>query len=122
MNSRLLRVFTFSFLSAVAVFLIGCNRTQTGEKTKSVPSRPSEIQVEIKSGGPLVLTTSAAVFEVSSAGSVQAFLLRDGNRLTIDDPKQGQPSDSDYPVVAGKEVHFVLDFDQGKVQEATGKL
>jgi len=122
MNSRLLRILTFSFLPAVALFLISCNRTQTGEKAKPAPTRPSDIQVEIKPGGPLVVTTSTAAFEVSPGGSTQAFLLRDGKRLTLDDPKQGQPSDSDYPVVAGKEVHFVLDFDQAKVQEATGKL
>jgi alpha-galactosidase len=122
MNSRLLRILTFSFLSVLAIFLIGCNRTRTAEKAKPAPSRPSDIQVETKSGGPLVVTTSTAAFEVSPAGSIQAFLLRDGKRLTLDDPKQGQPSDSDYPVVAGKDVHFVLDFDQAKVQEATGKL
>ena len=107
---------------ALLTFTVSCNRQQTSTTSEPQPTRPSDIQVEVKPGGPLVVTTNSAAFEVSPSGSVQAFLLRDGKRLTLDDPKQGQPSDSDYPIVVGKEVHFVLDFDQAKVQEATGKL
>ena len=34
----------------------------------------------------------------------------------------GVPADSDYVVHDKQDVHFVLDFDQAKVSEATGKL
>jgi alpha-galactosidase len=101
---------------------LGCNGSQVKPQPKAPPTRPSDIHVEIKSGGPLVLTTSQASFEVSPSGYVQAFLLREGARLTLDDPKLGEPNESDYFVQNGADVHFVLDFDQAKVLESMGKL
>jgi len=109
-------------LLLVATLQLSCTRPQTNAKLKEPPTRPSDIQVVVKSGGPLVLTTSSAAFEVSPSGYVQAFLLRDGKRLTLDDPKLGQPTDSDYLVQNGKETHFILDFDQVKTLESIGKL
>ena len=125
MNSTLLRLNAIGLtvvLLAIATVTVGCTRSQTSAPSKQPATRPSDIQVEVKPGGPLVLTTNAAAFELSPAGYVQAFLRRDGKRLTLDDPKQGQPKESDYLVLAGKEIHFVLDFDQAKILEASGKL
>ena len=126
MKSTLLRVHSIGpvalVLLAIATLTVGCNRSQTNAPSKQPTTRPSDIQVEVKPGGPLVLTTNAAAFEVSAAGYVQAFLLRDGKRLTLDDPKQDQPAEGDYLVLSGKEIHFVLDFGQAKVLEASGKL
>ena len=124
MKSRLLRV-PFAQLTALilaATVTVSCNRQQTNEKPKPQPAPPSDVQVEVKPGGPLVLTTSTAAFEISPAGYVQAFLKRDGKRLTLDDPKPGQPGEGDYLVLGGKEIHFVLDFANTKVLEASGKL
>jgi len=125
-KSTLLRVHSIGpvalVLLAIATLTVGCNRSQTNAPSKQPTTRPSDIQVEVKPGGPLVLTTNAAAFEVSAAGYVQAFLLRDGKRLTLDDPKQDQPAEGDYLVLSGKEIHFVLDFGQAKVLEASGKL
>lgn len=109
-------------LISVMLLSVGCNRMQTKPKSKEPPSQPSAIKVEINPGGPLILTTSAASFEVAPSGYIQAFLVRDGKRLTLDDPKPGQPTDSDYLVHDGKEIHFVLEFDQAKVLESMGKL
>ena len=117
MNSPFLR---FALLAAIAVSL-GCTHAPPPHKPKEPPTRPSDIRVEIKSGGPLVLTTSSASFEVSPTGYIQAFLLR-GARLTLDEPLPGRPNESDYFLENGKEVHFVLDFDQAKVLESMGKL
>ena len=126
MRSPLLRlpsvVFMAFALLAIGTLTLSCTRSQTNPKPKEPPTRPSDIQVEVKSGGPLVLTTSRAAFEVSPAGYLQAFLLRDGKRLTLDEPKPGQPTESDYLVQDGKEIHFVLDFDRAKVLESVGKL
>jgi hypothetical protein len=80
------------------------------------------IKVDVNPGGPLVLTTTAAMFEVAPTGYIQSYLLRDGKHLTLDEPKAGAPNESDYLVQNGKEVHFVLDFDQAKVLESIGKL
>jgi alpha-galactosidase len=118
-HSACLAAFT---LALIASLLLSCTRQQANPKPKDPPTRPSDIQVEVKTGGPLILTTGAASFEVSPSGYVQAFLLSGGKRLTIDDPKLGQPADSDYLVHDGKEVHFVLDFDQAKILESIGKL
>src|SRR5258708_30661249 len=56
------------------------------------------------------------------AGYVQALLLTGGQKLSLDDPQQGNPEESDYLVQDGKEVHVWLDFGQTKTTEAAGKL
>ncbi len=111
-----------SFAIALLVVTIACTRTPPPAARQEAPSQPSAIKVEVNPGGPLVLSTPAAAFEVAPSGYVQAFLVRDGKRLTLDDPKAGQPAGSDYLVQGNKEVHFVLDFDQAKVLESVGKL
>jgi alpha-galactosidase len=106
-----------------AAILVSCNRTLPPKNTEKVPpTRPSDIKVDVKDGGPLVLTTGAAEFDISPSGYVQAFLLKDGKRLTLDDPALGAPGDSSYLTQNGKEVRFVLDFDKANVLEAIGKL
>ena len=47
---------------------------------KPEPTQPSAIGVDVKSGGPVTLTTSAAEFQVTPDGYVQAFLLPDGQK------------------------------------------
>jgi hypothetical protein len=82
--------------------------------------------VDVKGGGPVVLTTSAAEFQVTPDGYVQAFLLKDGQKLSLDESNVGAPSDSDFVRVegklGGKDVHFTLDFAQAEVHEAIGKM
>jgi alpha-galactosidase len=121
-KSPSIRVCALLLLSVMTAAGLACNRIASKPKAKEPPSQPSAIHVESNPGGPLVLTTSAAVFEVAPSGYVQAFLLRDGKRLTLDEPKPGRPEDSDYLVHDGKEVHFVLEFDQAKILESIGKL
>src|SRR5512133_3353316 len=104
------------------LFTSSCNRPQLKPESKAPPSQPSVIKVEVNPGGPLVLSTTAAMFEVAPTGYIQTYLLRDGKHLTLDEPKAGAPNESDYLVQDDKEVHFVLDFDQAKVLESMGKL
>jgi len=89
---------------------------------KQAPSRPSDIKVDVRDGGPIVLTTSAAEFQVLPSGFLQATLLKDGKRLTLDEPGVGSTGGSDSIVIAGKELDFVPDFAQAKVSESVGKL
>ena len=123
MHSRSLRVAASTLFLITVALQLGCNRVQPPKrKEKPTPTRPSDIKVEVKDGGPLVLTTSTAEFDISPSGSVQAFLLKDGKRLTLDEPRLGTPTDSSYLIQNGKEVRFVLDFDKANVLEAIGKL
>ncbi len=91
-------------------------------KTNPDATQPSAIKVEVNTGGPVVFTTSATEFRVRPDGYVQAFLLKDGQKLSLDEPRVGAVADSDYVVVGGKEIHFSLDFQQAQVLEAIGKL
>ncbi len=89
---------------------------------KAPPSRPSDVKVEVRDGGPVVLTTSAAEFQILPSGFLQATLLKDGKRLTLDEPGVGSTGGSDSIVHEGKELDFVPDFSQAKVLDSMGKL
>jgi alpha-galactosidase len=109
-----------TFLATVAFVGIGCNRAST------VPAAPaarlSSIKVDVGHGGPAVVTTASAEFQILPSGYVQAALLKNGSKLSLDEPRLDSPSESDYLVHDRQEIHFVLDFDQAKITEATGKL
>jgi hypothetical protein len=99
--------------------LQGCNKQQTA----STPAKPTVSQVEVQpaGAGPLVIKTSAAEFDVIPSGYVQAFLLRDGKRLTLDDPAANAPGGG--ATVDGKVVgDFTFDLSHATVADAVGKL
>ncbi len=102
------------------LLLAGCTRTAT--KQAQPHSEPSKISVVVTPGGPVVLTSSTAEFQILPSGYIQALLLKGGQRLSLDDPRQGNPEESDYLVQDGKEIHFTLDFGQTKITESIGKL
>ena len=110
-----------SMILLVGVAWLGLSCTR-GPVLKEAAGRPSDIRVEVRDGGPVVLTTSAAEFQILPSGSVQAFLLKDGKRLTLDEPSAGSTTGGDYIVHGGQELQFTPDFGQAKVLEATGKL
>jgi alpha-galactosidase len=99
---------------------VGCNKG-AAPAAESAP-RVSSIRVDVQHGGPVVLTTGTAEFQVLPSGYVQGALLKNGAKLSLDEPRLGAPAESDYLVQDNKEIHFVLDFDQAKTTEATGKL
>jgi alpha-galactosidase len=110
------RVGTAASLATVCLIAFGCGKSP---KPASQPTpQPSAIKVDINPNGPLVVTTSAAEFQVLPSGSVQAFLLKAGNKLTLDDSQE----DSSYVAQGNKKIHFAPDFAQAKVTEASGKL
>jgi alpha-galactosidase len=124
------RTFPLTIALALVVTASACSRTpkaspelpQKGADAKSEPAKASTIHVSTAPGAALVLTTSVTEFQIRPDGYVQAFLLKDGNRLTLDDPGAGALADSDFVRIGGKDVHFALDLDHAQVSEATGKM
>src|SRR5579863_5784138 len=63
---------------AAAGLTLGCNKAAV--QPKQPASRPSDVKVEVRDGGPVVITTSAAEFQILPSGYLQATLLKDGQR------------------------------------------
>jgi alpha-galactosidase len=112
-------ILTFTLI-AVAGMTVNCSKP--AEVPKPAASQPSSINVKVNDGGPIVLTTSAAEFQILPSGFLQATLVKDGKRLTLDEPPVGSTGGSDSIVLKGKELDFVPDFAQVKVTENSGKL
>jgi alpha-galactosidase len=124
-SRRLKRSQLYSFIlsitfAALAGGMLSC--AKPAPQPKATPSRPSDIKVEVRDGGPVVVTTSSAEFQILPSGFLQATLLKDGKRLTLDEPEVGSAGGSDSIVHAGKEFDFVPDFAQARVVEGSGKL
>jgi alpha-galactosidase len=109
-----------SLIVTIALFLTAC--ASSAKKQAAPPSQPSNIKATITPGGPAVLTTSAAEFEVLPSGYVQASLLKNGQKLSLDDAEPGKPGDSNFVIINGKPVPFTFDFAQAKDAEAVGKM
>jgi hypothetical protein len=119
-RGRLPRLFFFILLIVFAGLMLSCSKPAA--PVKPAASRPSDITVEVRGGGPIVVTTGAAEFQILASGFLQATLLKDGKRLTLDEPGVGSAAGSDYIVQQGSDLEFVPDFGAAKVLEATGKL
>ena len=110
------RLWITACLACVCLTAFGCGKAP--KETSQPAPQVSTIKVEVKPNGPLVVTTSAAEFQILPSGYVQAFLVKGGNKLTLDEPRE----DSGYLVQANNKIHFAPAFDQVKVTEASGKL
>ena len=110
------------FLALTAVVgAPGCGEQPTPPASQS---RVSNVEVSVNKSGPVVIRTAAAEFEVLASGYVRAFLIRDGKRLTLDEPEaMGKALPGDSLTTVGKEPDvFTLDFENVKVSDARGKL
>ena len=107
-------------LAGFAFLTVNCSKSAPAPK--GPPAKPSEIKVDVRDGGPVVLTTTTAEFQVLPSGFLQATLLKDGKRLTLDDPGAGSATGGDYLIQDGKELQFTPEFSRAKVLEAIGKL
>src|SRR5437763_9636589 len=94
----LLRLFSSTFLLISAITLLSC--TKSAPQPKTPPSKPSDIKIEVRDGGPVIITTSAAEFQILPSGFVQATLVKDGKRMTLDDPAAGSSGGRDSIVHA----------------------
>lgn len=113
MNSR------FLIALLLTSFTIACSQKPAPQ---AAPSHPSDIKVTVSDGGPVLIQTSTAEFQLLPSGYLQGALLKDGKKLSLDNPGVGVPGGSDYAVSGGKDVHFTLDFSQAKVLESQGKM
>ena len=104
-------------LVAVAGLMLSCSKAAV-EPQPEAP-RTSAIKVEVRANGPIVITTSAAEFQILPSGFLQATLLKDGKRLTLDDPGAASGNGITH---GGKELQFVPDLASAKVSDAAGKL
>jgi alpha-galactosidase len=113
-----------------AVFLVSCSQREdlpVKSPTQATAVKPetaqtSAIRVDVTGSGPLVITTDRAEFQVLANGYIQAFLLQDGKKLSLDQAKAGTAGGSDSVMIGGKEVRFTPHFEQAEVREATGKM
>ena len=112
----------FPVCCAILLITAQLSCSKPAAQPKTPPSRPSDIKVDVRDGGPIVVTTSSAEFQILPSGFLQATLLKDGKRLTLDEPYVGSTGGSDSIMMAGKEFDFVPDFTQAKVVDAIGKL
>jgi alpha-galactosidase len=98
--------------------------SQCSQRETPSPAKPehSDIQVNVNPSGPLTVTTSAAEFHVLPSGYIQAFLLKDGAKLTLDDQRASTTHEADHLVTNGKPIGFTPDFSKARVLDAQGKL
>ncbi len=107
----------------VALLLLVMGRPNGPSTRAPMADAPrSTIQVEASPKGPIVLATKTAEFRLLPSGYTQAFLIKDGTKLTLDDAPAGDSAAGDFIVRDGKPVHFSLDFAHAKVTEAAGKM
>src|ERR1700733_15640786 len=118
---------TLAFTLATACSRISKAPQESSASPKNAPARLESsqpaypVQVEITAGS-VVVRTSAAEFQVKPDGYVQAFLLKDGNKLSLDEPNVGPAAGSNFVSVAGKNVNFTLDLEHARVSDAVGKM
>jgi len=105
---------------ASSLALFACQRTSPPPTGRGASSK---IVVTANPGGPVTIRTASAEFEILPSGYVQASLLKEGKRLTLDDPIGAAPESANSVVAAGKEMaDFTLDFAHVKVSAARGKI
>ena len=83
----------------------------------------SRVEVSVAREGPVHVKTAAAEFELGASGYLRGWLVKDGRRLTLDDPAPGDDESGDLLISDGKPVRFAaFDFRRAKVSEAQGAL
>src|SRR5712671_1303125 len=104
----------------LAAFIVSCHQSPS---KRVLVKGDSAITVTVPSSGPIVITTPMAEFRLTSAGYLQASLLRDKQVLTLDDSDDDPNRSADWLVTGGKEVgDFVLDLAHARVGDASGRL
>jgi len=81
------------------------------------------IAVTVEPQGAAVLKTASAEFDVLANGYIQAFMIKDGKKLTLDEPVAGPAGSGEYCVVAGKPLPSErYDFEHAKISEVSGDI
>src|SRR5512146_527003 len=103
-------LFTIPAVCLCGLALLSLSCSKPAPQPKAPPSQPSYIKVGVRDGGPVIITTSAAEFQILPSGFLQATLLKDRQRLTLDEPNVGSTGGSDSIIHDGQEFDFVPDF------------
>ena len=113
----------YSATAAMLVFLLLAGGCKAKKAEEQAPPKSSSVKVLAPSGGeaPWIIETGAAEFDVSSNGSLQSFLLKDGKRLSIDSTA-GNNNSADELQVHGKAVDDFKLAGSPQVADANGKL
>jgi alpha-galactosidase len=118
LRKRITPVDPLLFLGVAILVLIGCESSMPGERPMT-----SSVAVTLNPGGPLIIKTATTEFELLPSGYVKAFLLKDGKRLTLDEPQAGAAQSGVSMTLGGKEVSDInFHLDSAKVTDAHGKL
>jgi alpha-galactosidase len=108
-----------SFLACSLAF-VGCSSENPAPPDNHVQAA-STVTVTHNPGAPVVIRSSSAEFDVLPTGYVQGYLIKDGKRLTLDEPDasaSGEPIQGD-----GKQFSdFTFDLEHAVVSDAQGKL
>ena len=110
---------TLLLLALAFCFGISCTTPPVKTESAPTPAQRSNIKVDVRLGGPVIVTTTAAEFQILPSGHVQASLLKGDQRLTLD---ESSGSSSDFLVHDGKEIPFALDLGQVRIRDSVGKL
>ena len=121
-GDRSIAITTFLLFLVCGGTLLNTSCARTAKRPAEPPSQPSGINVAVNDGGPVVITTSTAEFQVLPSGYIQASLMKAGQKLSLDESEPGKPADSNFLISDGKTIPFVLDFGQAKLGEAIGKM
>jgi alpha-galactosidase len=106
---------------AAAFMAADCGRTPPPGPGQS--ARRSQVAVSVNKAGPVIVTSPQAEFRILPSGYVQAFLLKDGKGLSLDEPGAAASFPGDILSSAGREIRdFSLDLAHPKVADAAGRL
>ena len=110
----------------LCVFLVLTLLSTSCDREATKPAAPqtqlSDIKAVVTTSGPVVITSSTVEFQVLPSGYIQASLIKDGQKLTLDDLGQDKPGAGNSVVTDGKVTPFVLDFAATRFAEASGKM
>ena len=108
-------------LVGAAFVLQACDKSQPTTPAAPAPAAVSAVAVQKDAAGRLVVKTPVSEFDLTPRGYVQAYLLRNGQRLTLDEPAPDAAGGG--VTVAGKPVRdFAFDLGKASVSNVTGKL
>jgi alpha-galactosidase len=97
----------FLGFAIITLAFTACSR-QEAPRVEAIA--PSSISVTVKDQEPLTIRSAAAEFELLPSGYIRASLLKDGKKLTLDEPEPEMLAPEGFTVTAGKEIGaFLLD-------------
>jgi alpha-galactosidase len=117
--------FNLKYRWALPILFLACTLVNFGCTNEDTPipkasaQATSKITVTPSTGGPITIKSSAAEFDILPSGYVQGFLIKDGKRLTLDEPDSSPAALH----ADGKKVQdFTFDLAHAEIGDAQGKL